>query len=397
MDIVKSRNGYSVPSFQHNDNYDDSRVEYITTVCSQVPSFGSGSQVIIDFKEYGVQVLDQWVAISVGAITGMTGSPMYVPSQFFYNNIQIFQGGKALENILPEENFLCQQMLLNDQDRLYDNAMSGLYSSTAKRITLASGANVYVTPLWNFVKQSTALVLNPSHDMQIKITLNPTAQIISGGTGTGASSVSALSLISRVKRLSKNAILDFENSLYNHGKLFFKFNDIRNAPYQVPSGSSSSDLVLNAFNGYVSLIWFIVRPTSNLSGNGLFSFTAVAQYEILDSAGKNIVGGIPITHQQALLLMGNQICASSYLTENAIGTGTDNGANVYCYAFCNDVESTVHYGMHTGAQKFNGTERLKITYSSALGSNYQVDVYAFNSAGIEYRLDGVEKKDIYIH
>lgn len=394
MDISKTRNGYSVPSFQHNEDYDDSKIEIITTVGSQVPTFG-GSQVQIDYKEYGTQVLQQWLAITLSSITTMT-SGMFVPAQFLYNNIQIIQNGKTIETLYPEEQFLQQQLFLQDQDRNPDNILSGLYSSTARRITLATNSNTYYIPLWNFVRQSSGLVLNQAHDITIRVTMNSLVNS-TVGTGTAVASVSAFSLISKVKRLSRNLIDDYNNLLYNHGRLFFKFNDVVNASYPVASGNSTADIVLNAFNGNVSLMMFIVRPTTGLTGNNQFVFTAISSYEVIDSTGKNIVGGVPISNAQALLIFGNDVCQSSYLTENAVGGGTDNGANVYCYAFSNDVESNVHLGMHTGSQKFSGTERLKINFGSALGSNVQVDVYMWVQAGVAYYSDRVEKINNYNH
>ena len=394
MNISTTRNGYNVPSFQHNDDYDDSKIEYIVSNSAQVPSFG-GSQIVIDYKEYGTQVLQQWIGITVSAISTMT-SGMFVPAQFFYNNIQILQNGNVIETLYPEDQFLQQQLFLNDFDRNPDNVLSGLYSSTARRTALATASNTYYVPLWNYVRQSTALVLNNKHELQFKITLNPLSQITSG-TGTAVASISQIFLYSKVKKLSQNMIQELTNSLYNNNHLFFKFNDVRNATYPLSSGSSTADIVLNAFNGDVSLITFVVRPTSGLTGNGLFSFNAIQQFEIVDSTGKNLVGGVPISNAQALLIIGNDNCSSSYLTENSIGGATDNGANVYTYSFCNDVESTIHTGMHSGSQKFNGTERLKLTFPSALGSASQLDVYCWMNSGVEYRLDSVKKNEKYIH
>ena len=394
MDIIKTRNGYSIPSFQHNDNYDDSRVEYIVSNSSQIPSFG-GSQIVIDYKEYGTQILQQWLFINVSALTGLTGG-MFTPAQFFYNNIQILQNGNVIETLYPEDQFLQQQLFLTDYDRTPDNILSGLYSSQSKRTTLASNSNVYSIPLWNFVRQSSALCLNSGHDIQIKITLNPLG-LIAIGTGTPAATVSQIYLYSKVKRLSQNLISDFQNSLYNHGKLFFKFNDVRNASYPIASGSSTTDIVLNAFNGDVSIVMFVVRPVSGLIGNSFWTFTPILQYEIVDSTGKNIVGGVPITNQQALLILGNDNSVSTYLSENSIGGGTDNGANVYVYSFCNDIESTVNLAMHTGIQKFNGTERLKITFQSTLGSASQLDIFCWMNSGVEYTENTVRKVDKYNH
>lgn len=394
MNITKSRRGHSVLEHQHNDNYDDSRVEYIISNSAQVPSFG-GSQVIIDYKENGTQVLQQWLSITVSALTGLTGG-MFVPATFFYNNIQVLVNGNVVETLYPEDQFLQQQLFLTDIERTPDNVLSGLYNSTSSRTTKSASQQTYIIPLWNFVKVSSAIVLNDKHHIQLKITMNPLS-MVSVGTGTAVASISQINLISKVKRLSQNVITDYHNLLYNHSKLFFKFNDVRNASYQVQSGASSSDIVLNAFNGNCSLLMFVVRPTSGLSGNGLFAFTQISSYEILNSSGKNIVGGVPINNQQALYLIGNDVCESSYLTENDGGVGTDNRANVYVYPFTNDPHSSVHYGQTHGTEKLNGTERLKITYSSALSSSAQIDVYAFMEAGVEYAYDYVKKVDTYNH
>jgi len=393
MNISTTRNGYNVPDFQHNDNYDESKIEYIISNSSQVPTFG-GSQVVIDYKEYNTQVLQQWIAITVSTLSGLT-SGMFTPAQFMINNIVCQQGNDAIETLYPEEQFIQQQLFLNEQDRLPDNLLSGLYSSTSKRTTLAGAQNVYYIPLWNYVRQCTALCLNEKHNIQFKITMNALS-ICTSGTGTPAATISAINLVSKVKRLSQSMVLEYTNSLFNNKQLFFKFNDVRNAPFQVPSGNSSSDIVLSPFSGNVQLLMFILRPVSGLTGNSLFSFTQVSQYEILDSAGKNIVGGVPITNAQALLIIGNDVCQSGYLTENSLGS-TDNGANVYCYSFCNDVEAAVQTGMHTGSQKFTGTERLKITYASALAAAYQIDVYCFTESGVAYSLDRVQKVDNYTH
>lgn len=392
MNRITTRKGLSIPALQHSSDYSPLKSETVIIPSTNVPSFGS--QFVIDVRELNVLVHSLTLQFNLSAITVMT-SGMFVPTQHFINHIDYVQNGNIIDTYYPLDQFLQQQLFQRDEDRLISNTASGLYSSTAQRITMASAANAYYLPLNDFFKQAKMIpMLENCHNLQLRVFLNPLADITSG-TGTATASITSVNLLAKVTRLREEEANALKMEMFQKKFLHFKFNDLKTQAFTVNSGVTSTNLVLSAITGPISHIMFVVRPTASLTGNSAFAFTAINQYELLNSSGQNFIGGQPIVNSQALLMIGNEVSKSSYLSETALGL-TNNNANVYVYSFSADCCETARDGVSLGTHNFSGSEQLKLTFVSSLGAAVQVDVLAYSEAILQLSKGAVNKK-VYFH
>jgi hypothetical protein len=123
-----------------------------------------------------------------------------------------------------------------------------------------------------------------------------------------------------------------------------------------------------------------------LVGSGQFTFAPCTSWELLDSAGTNMVGGSPIQYNNSLYYQPKDWVVSSYLTESA------NNANVFIYSFAEDPVHVETNGIDLGHRKFVGTERLRIYFSTATSSAYTCDVFAYTHAMLHVTPTGISKE-----
>jgi hypothetical protein len=392
MSRIVSKKGYVFPEAQYNCDYVPSASETVIIPSTNTPSWGS--MLTIDFREQACLLQKLTLQFNLSAITVMT-SGMYVPAQFFIDHIDYVQNGQIIDTHYPLDLFLRAQIFQRDEDRALENVASGSYSSTSQRTTLATAANSYYLPLFDYFRQAQQIpMLEPSHNLQLRIFLQPLASVTSG-TGTATASITSINLLAKVIRLREKEAVALKNEMALKKQLHFKFNDLKQQSITVLSGTTSTSLVLNAITGPVSYLFFVVRPSASLTGNSAFAFTAISQYELMNSSGQNFVGGQPISNSQALLVLGNDIAKSSYLSETALGI-TNNNTNVYVYSFAADPVDSEINGVSSGTHNFTGNEQLKITFTSSLGANVQVDVYAYVESVLGVSKTGVHK-NTYIH
>jgi hypothetical protein len=389
---VVTRKGYNVPSHQHSTDYSPAKTEFVIIPLTNTPSFGSS--FTIDVKELNAIYHELILQFNASAITVMT-SGMFVPAQFWVDHIDYVVNGNIICTYYPIDQFMSAQLFQRDEDRLLENVSAGMYSSTSQRTTLATSASSYYLRLKDFYNQAKMIpMLEPFHNLQLKVYMNPLANITSG-TGTATASFTSCNLIARLTRLREEEGNELRRQLAVNKFLHYKFNDVKPMSVTVGSGVTATNIVLSAITGPVAYLAFVVRPTASLTGNSAFAFTAISQYEMLNNSGSNIVGGQPISNSEALLVVGNSNAKSSYLSETALGS-TNNNANVYIYSFASDAVSSALDGISSGHYKFTGNEQLKITFTSSLGASVQVDIFAYVESVLEVTKGAVQKR-IFVH
>lgn len=388
---VTTRSGLSVPAHQHAADYAPLKTEVISVTPPSVPAWGVPFN--IDFKEKNVTVHELCLQFVLSAITVMT-SGMYVPAHFFIDHIDYYMSGAIVDTYYPAAQFLQAQLFERDEDRALINTAAGHYGSTAQRTALATATNYYYLPLRDIFRQAkTIKLLQQCHDLQMRVYLQPLASVTSG-TGTATATINAVNLLAKVTRHRDKELKAFKHELASQPSIY-KFNDLKTQTFTVASGTTTAPLILSGITGPVAYLIFTVRPSASLTGNNAFNYSAIASYELLNSSGANFIGGQPIPHSEALLVLGNYNCRSSYLTETALGV-TDNHANVYIYSWSADPSETAENAVSMGAHEFAGNEQLRITFPSALGAAVQVDVYAYTEAILSVGKLSV-KKAVYHH
>ena len=155
----------------------------------------------------------------------------------------------------------------------------------------------------------------------------------------------------------------------------YLFSDIKTQSFIAQSSITSFTGVLSNITGKVQALYFVVRPTTGLTGDNAFSFTEISQFEIRNGGSQNIIGGSPIKSTFNQAIQSAAWLKTWYLNDSY--TGVSN-SYVYVYAFSIDPLCDINTGkFSSGARTFLGTESILLTFNSALTSTYQIDLFAY--------------------
>ena len=389
---VMTKKGVYVPSHQYAGDYAPKRAETVIIPSTTPPVFGS--MFTIDYRELNVAISNLILQFNMSAISVMT-SGSYVPAQFLIDHIDYVMNGAIITTLYPQDQFLQAQLFQTDEKRSIENVSSGMYNNSTQRQTLASNTSYLYFNLRDFFSQSKSIVLlENAHNLQLRIFLQPLANVTIG-TGTATASINYCNLLVRCIRLRDEESNLFRSEMSIRKSLNYKFSDVRLQTYTLNSGVTSSSIVLTGITGPVSHIIFIVRPTASLTGAGYYAYTPILNYDFLNNAGQNIVGGQPISNSEALLIIGSQHTQSSYLGETALGA-TNNNANVYLYSFSADCIESMNSAVSLGTYNFTGSEQMQCTFASALSAPVQIDIYGYVESIVAFTKQSV-KKGVYNH
>ena len=359
-----------------------------------------GGYFVIDFRERNCILHDLTLQFNVSALTGYTGtnttSPRYTPAFFWFSRIEFVQNNNVIDTVYSNQQFLSNQLFNYDEQRNLINLSCGLYSNTTQRATLAASANSYYVDLWTYFQQGHLPILSQKDDLQIRVYMDTLANNAVTGTATlstGPTSViNSCNLIAKVSRFKSPEISNRLRSISNRPE-HYKFNELRFGTFAVNSGVSQTSIVLTPITGHCNYLFFTVRPTASISGEGYFNYTAISNYALLDGTSTNIVGGQSIPSAMALLYLGRSWTKSSYLSETALST-TNNGANVYVWSFSASAHETAESGIDMNTYKFTGNEQLQITFATTLAAGVTIDVYSHMNSLVEVSSHSVKKLSI---
>ena len=149
--IIKPRN----KNLDLNLNADQSSIATPNNLKSEIviipstsnPAFGS--YFIFDIKERNCLISDLVINFNIGAIGGITTPPTnfphFVPFTFALNKVELVVNNVTVDTLYPIQNFISQQFLNDDEDRILINNMMGNYASVAQRFNLgATTSNYYI-------------------------------------------------------------------------------------------------------------------------------------------------------------------------------------------------------------------------------------------------------------
>jgi len=230
------------------------------------------------------------------------------------------QNNNVIDTIYSNQQFISNQLFNYDEQRAILNLGAGAYNNTTQRATLAAAASAYYIDLWNYFQQGNLPILSQKDDLQIRIYMDSLANNAVTGTATltasPISTINSANLIARVTRLQSSEISNRLRSIARTPE-HYKFNELRYGTFAVNSGVSSTSIVLTPLTGQCNYLFFTVRPTASITGEGYYNYTAISNYAILDGTSTNIVGGQSISNGMALLYLGREWSKSSYLSETA--------------------------------------------------------------------------------
>lgn len=393
VSLTRSRDGSMGVNVSHSQKTNTPvglRHEILQIPSSSMPSFGS--YCVFDIKQKNVILHDTTLVINTTALTGLTGgtSPRLSPAYFWWTRIEAVVNGVILDTYYPTQQFVLNQILNPNSDRIHVNNGVGSYASPTQRSLMAStaGSN-YIINLHTLFNEAHCALLTDSHNVQLRVYFDTVANIVvaGGATGTGALSINFANLVCKTTRLSPD-VAQNRLALMNAQPEHLLYHDLRYGIFNINSGVTSSQIVLSSITGKVAFIFFTAKNVNALAGDGAFTYNKITNFSILDATSTNVTSGQPITDALSLNYLSQYWTNSSYLSEtstgsNATGTIVNNGANVYCWSFSSDPMSALDSGKLLSSRPFQGNEQLQITWTSSLATNVQVEVYAMCESILE--------------
>lgn len=193
---------------------------------------------------------------------------------------------------------------------------------------------------------------------------------------------------SAVCKISKMSPMEISNFVSNVSKVpkHIRFNEVRYQIIAQPAGVSSGSYVLTALGGArVDSLIFVIRP-SGATGSNLITFTALSDFDILSGAGESLTGGTTIKSSRSLKVHSRTFTNTTFLYEgNAIN-------NVYLWSFAHNPTIVQNTGDGTdNYYRFQGSEQLKINYTSSLASAVEILVFAQAQSAIEITPQEIRK------
>jgi hypothetical protein len=340
------------------------------------------------------------LAFNINAVGGYTETvvgngltnqtPRFCPSPFFIQKIDVVQSGECLQTIYPDSAFLRQQLFSKEDDRLQEGAAQGVYSSNSNRRNMSIVNSNWYLPLKTVFNESLLPILKIEQSVEIRVWLNPLANLITT-TGLTVSSLTApinsCSAIVKITKLPPAELAKELQALQLKPK-HYRFFESRYVNGTAQAGTTSFSLPLTNIVGKVSNIFFVVRPTASMTLDNAFSYTDIASFSILDGGSSNIVGGQDITSLYNRTIQSKHWNRSFYLMDAFNGTSN---AYVFQYSWSLQPFDSTNNGKSNTFRLFSGAEILRIQFNSSLAATYDITFFALTQNYVEQSKNGVRK------
>lgn len=392
--------GLNLSTHQVTKTVDKLVHEILNLPSSTLPAWGSLLTFDVKVKEILVHNLS--VVLSLSALSGLSGgiNPRLVCGYKMIERVEILINNVLVQNATGDEQFINCQLFTSNEDRALINSGVGSYNSTASRSAKSAVNSDWIINLKTLFDQCDVALLNEAHNIQVRITLAPMANVIvsSGATGTGSVSINQASLLVKCTRvtsdLAQHRILSMK-TIPEH----YLYHALIPASFNIQSGVSQSNITLSPINGKVALLYFVVRNVIQTSNDDSLKFNKIKSFSISNAGGSNITTGQQVTSEMSLSYLSPYWTTSSYLTEQAagvslIGTVVDNGANVYMWSFSSNPVRAMNTGARLSSHMFSGQETLTINWGTALTQGCTVDVFCMREQYVALSSYKVDKFDV---
>ena len=365
--------------------------EIMIIPASSNPSFGGF--FTIDIREQNIILNNITLQFQLSSVVGSSLVGYFNPAWFFFTRIEIVQGGNVIDTVYGNQQFLMNQLLEWDEDRLAINNSAGNYASTAQRTLLSSQTttNTFYANLRTYFDQARVNLLTPASNIQLRVYMDTLTNsfTVSSGTLTSCSinSCNAICKVTRLDNASSQQRLG-DMTLRKHHNIM---HDLHYGTFSVPSGVTSTTIILAPIVGNVASLIFTVRASTVKEQQWVY--TQLASWALLNSASTNIVGGQVLPASMCAHVLNRDWCKSSYNTETSFGTN-DQKANVYMWSFSADPISALGHGQALTSYTMLGQEQLVLNFTTALTAQVQVDVYAMVENVMELGTHHVKKMSL---
>ena len=109
--------------------------EILIIPASTVPSFGSTFN--IDIKEKNILFHNLTLQFVTGPVVGTNLVGTFNPCWYFMNRLEIVQNGTVIDTVYGNQQFIQNQWLDWDEDRLSVNNAAGNYSTATQRLGMS--------------------------------------------------------------------------------------------------------------------------------------------------------------------------------------------------------------------------------------------------------------------
>ena len=354
---------------------------------SATPQWGSFADFLLQPSDFSI-LNDVLVRIDVSAITGITGNPSFVnDGNFLIQRCEVSIAEKLVDVWYPEAMYakdLTENIteVKNRFMRLTKN------DSLANRKTAATAAQSFYITIPSFWTVQPGFFLRALNGpIKLRVVLANLSDVVqvNSGTGTAASTVNAVSLIASGREFKDQSTALSTLAAYRKvPQIMFRYmTPVQMSKQSLVAGSATYGINLTSIQGWSSHLFVIVRTSANVStsyANSPDTFASLASLNIKTTGGSLITGGSELLHDYALNYSSTLYWPGD-LTDVMSGIG-GTPKSLYTVSFAQDPMRVVHHGAQLGGYHFSGSEILNLTFSSALGANYVVDVIAFQYAAL---------------
>ena len=389
--FVNNSEGKLVPASQGYNTDPKQSHQIILTPSDSPANFNAFFTLTFRTKNiYPQHMILEFNTTNVTGITGGTGVSL-VPSGLWFSRIDILVNGVTLDSYYPEiSGFIFNQLYNQDETRKLINMSMGDYSNLASRQSMAStNGQSYFLDLWGFWKTCHIPILPGSSDIQFRIYMKDLPSIVelNGGSGSPACSINYCQLNTRATVMTESESASLSSQLVAR-PFSYNFSETRQMSYSV-NGTNSVKIVLSGITGKISDLIFYLRTST--TGSGLYTFTPVLNFDILNSSSSSLTGGVFITSARNKLLSGRFNSSSSWLSEGGANPLTANSNNVYVYSFALSpvISATTSPGSF-GYYTMSGNEQLVINFLSSFTGT--IDIFGFNKVYLQVDKTGFSKQ-----
>ncbi len=349
-----------------------------------------------NFRIHEIILQFQCSALSITGTDPSGNYPNMSPCPFWVQKYDIRVGGVSIEGQrLDFDQFVLNQILNTDEERLAVNYAMGDYLSDASRLTQSSSQSDYYLPLKCFVSECNYPLINQNLELEIQLTLAQLANVAnlaSSGQSAPNITINAINALVHCTMLPTNIVNNMTTTLSSAKGGIHTFHRLVQQSYPFNStGTAVIPMTLNGIVGPIEFLYFVVRPISSLTNEGAWtSALPISSFYINNSSGQNIVGGTPVYCRELQLVLGKHWSLSSFFTEHYSGA---NASNVYLYSWSTDPISAILKGNFLSGYTFTGNEQLNITMAANITSPVQVDVYCYKQSVMIQKINGVTVSD----
>ena len=308
--------------------------------------------------------------------------------------IEVSIGPELIQSIYPENGFTQNLLHLNNETKAKVLPAAGNLALATRQSHTAAGQTLYMDLPISFIQKYGWLTKSHAAPLRIRIYHADLTTIVDTDGTAPVMSISAQSLNvagrSFQHQASLGAVVAAQRKL---GRVDTRVLDVIQQQTALASGSSVYTVQLQSFVGVFDHITFVVRASSSVStalGNAPDNFVAVSSYNMKDSGGNMLVPEITSAYALGPYL-------GSYVTGDATDIYSGLGVtqrNIYTIFWGSRPEESLRKGTGHGYSKLTGLEKLQVTFPSAIGSNYVIDVIGYVWANVSADANGNVKKTL---